>query len=619
MKYLKYLSIFFTIGLMNISVSCSEDEDPSIPLTITTGALKDVTYNSAACGGEIIGGNKVGKRGVCWNTTGNPTPSDTHTTDGSGRGEFTSYIIDLEEGTTYYVRAYVEYQGEIVYGEEKTCTTMAHGRPTIALIGTSNIEESSVTATANVITDGGVEISSRGFIYATNEDMLTIDKGTVVSIDGSIGEMKKNITGLLDDQEYFICAYVTYPKGTLYTPSSKFTTPMYAMPTLAVEISDLTMNSFKATVNAIAKTPLPILEYGIVMSEQAEPTIENNKVKLGEGDGTQSHIYDNLEDGKIYYIRPYAINKNGLSYGTQTPVSTPSNKASIRTVMTTFITAHRAFVGGKIISLGTENATIQEVGICWGTSPSPTTADNHIAAEEVPTSTGEFEPLQLFLLKASTTYYVRSYAINEYGTSYGDEHTFTTREPVSNYLTTSTEGTLFNGFNYTENSQYPVGEGFSTDQKEAFQALSKVLTAYGGRTLVGYRIYLVPDKNGVARYINTAAYYKSGSSNYSAIWKAKLDIDDDGVYSTSHITTEGGNATNLLKSATSTNNLENLYRSIKYLENRFVIDWDNESSTTIAPSKGSAAFYIIPVDEPTKYKRMGVFRITGVNPYTDWW
>lgn len=619
MKYLKYLSIFFITGLMGILTSCSEDEDSSTPMTITTGALKDVTYTSATCGGEITGGNKVGKRGVCWNTTGNPTSSDAHTTDGSGRGEFTSSITDLDEGVTYYVRAYVEYQGEIVYGEEKTCTTMAHGRPTIALIGTSNIEESSVTATANVITDGGEEISGRGFIYGVSEDMLTLDKGTLVPIDGSIGEMKKSITGLSDAQEYFICAYVTYSKGTLYTRSSKFETPMYAMPTLTVEISDLTMTSFKATVNAVANTPLPVLEYGIVMSDQTEPTIENNKVKLGEGDGTQSHIYDNLEDGKIYYIRPYAINKNGLSYGSQTPVSTPSDKASIRTVMTSFITAHRALVGGKITSLGTANAAVQEVGICWGTSPSPTTSDNHIAAEKVPASTGEFEPLQLFPLKASTTYYVRSYAINEYGTSYGDEHTFTTREPVSNYLTTSTEGKFFNGFNYTEKTQYPAGEGFSTDQKEAYQALSKVLTAYGGRTLEGYRIYLVPDEDGAARYINTVAYYQSNSKNYSAIWKAKLEMDDNGIYSASHFTTEGTNATNLLKSATSTGNLDNLYRSIKYLENKFVIDWDNESSTTIAPSGGSAAFYIIPIDDPTKYKRMGVFRITGLTPYTDWW
>lgn len=96
-------------------------------------------------------------------------------------------------------------------------------------------------------------------------------------------------------------------------------------------------------------------------------------------------------------------------------------------------------------------------------------------------------------------------------------------------------------------------------------------------------------------------------------------MDSDDVYSVSHTTTEGSNATNLLKSATSTGNLENLYRSMKYLENRFVIDWDNENSTTVTANGKSAAFYIIPVDEPEKYKRMGVFRITGVKPYTDWW
>lgn len=621
MKHFKYLSVLFVIaGLMFVSTSCSEEEDSNIPLTITTGALKNVTYNSAMCGGEITGGNDVGRRGVCWNTSGKPTLSDNYTTEGSGRGEFTCAITGLEEGCTYHVRAYVEHQGEIVYGEEKTCTTMAHGRPTIAFVGIADIAESRVTATANVITDGGVEISSRGFVYATSEDMLTTDRGTVVPIDGSIGEMKADITGLSDAQEYFICAYVSYGQKTVYTSADRFETPMYAMPTLSAEIGDLTMHSFKVTVNAAANTPLPIREYGIVMSDLPGPTLESSgSIKLGEGDGIASHTYDDLEDGKYFYVRPYAINKNGVSYGEQTPVSTYSQKACMKTVMTTLVTAHRALVGGRITSLGTENAAVQEVGVCWSTSHSPTTADSHMAAKEVPASTGEFEPLQLFLLKASTTYHVRTYAVNQYGTSYGDEYTFTTREPVSNYFTTSTDGEFFNGFNYTESTQYPTGEGFSADQKEAFQDLSKVLTAYNNRTLAGYRIYLSPDENGAIRYINTAAYYQNNAKNYSAIWKAKLDMDSDGVYSVSHTTTEGGNATSLLKSATSTGNLDNLYRSMKYLESRFVIDWDNESSTTVTANGKSAAFYIIPVDEPEKYKRMGVFRITGVKPYTDWW
>ena len=55
---------------------------------------------------------------------------------------------------------------------------------------------------------------------------------------------------------------------------------------------------------------------------------------------------------------------------------------------------------------------------------------------------------------------------------------------------------------------------------------------------------------------------------------------------------------------------EDLLRSVDYLsQSPFVIDWDNENSTTI-----NSAFYIIPIKYPDKFKRMGVFRYTSLTP-----
>ena len=60
---------------------------------------------------------------------------------------------------------------------------------------------------------------------------------------------------------------------------------------------------------------------------------------------------------------------------------------------------------------------------------------------------------------------------------------------------------------------------------------------------------------------------------------------------------------------------EDLLRSVDYLsQSPFVIDWDNENSTTI-----NSAFYIIPIKYPDKFKRMGVFRYTSLTPAEDWW
>jgi len=52
------------------------------------------------------GGYALTARGVCWNTIGSPTISDSKTSDGTGTNNCTSSITGLSNGNTYYFRAY---------------------------------------------------------------------------------------------------------------------------------------------------------------------------------------------------------------------------------------------------------------------------------------------------------------------------------------------------------------------------------------------------------------------------------------------------------------------------------------------------------------------------------
>jgi uncharacterized protein (TIGR02145 family) len=77
--------------------------------------------------------------------------------------------------------------------------------------------------------------------------------------------------------------------------------------------------------------------------------------------------------------------------------------------------------GGLITSNG--GAAITQKGICWSsTSQAPTTADTKTTDT---ISSGEYKSY-LTGLTANTTYYVRAYAINSVGTSYGNLQTFKT-------------------------------------------------------------------------------------------------------------------------------------------------------------------------------------------------
>lgn len=94
------------------------------PTVVTTGAT-DILVRSAKCGGEVTawGGDTITVRGICWNTTGDPTTADAKTENGPGLGAFTAVLYPLTENTTYYARAYAVNSAGTGYGAVDTFTT----------------------------------------------------------------------------------------------------------------------------------------------------------------------------------------------------------------------------------------------------------------------------------------------------------------------------------------------------------------------------------------------------------------------------------------------------------------------------------------------------------------
>ena len=115
------------------------------------------------------------------------------------------------------------------------------------------------------------------------------------------------------------------------------------------------------------------------------------------------------------------------------------------TTVATSIGAATATSGGNITSDG--GTTILARGVCWSTSQNPTTAD----AKTIDAGTTGAFTSSLTGLVAITTYYVRSYATNVAGTSYGPQINFTSTTPViptvdriSTLITTTTASSQTN-------------------------------------------------------------------------------------------------------------------------------------------------------------------------------
>jgi len=115
------ITLTFTV-IFILFYACEKIEHEKI-LKISTGEITDTTTATATVKGVIIdpGEEGINEHGHCWSTSQNPTVSvSTKTELGSNNsaGSFTSKLIDLSPGTTYYVKAYATNSEETVYGNE---------------------------------------------------------------------------------------------------------------------------------------------------------------------------------------------------------------------------------------------------------------------------------------------------------------------------------------------------------------------------------------------------------------------------------------------------------------------------------------------------------------------
>ena len=103
-----------------------KSETCGLMVITTTKDITNVGLTKATCGGDIIyyGDDKITSRGVCWSTSQNPTINDNKTTEGSGIGSYSSYLSNLSDNTTYYIRAYATNEKGTSYGEQKSFTTL---------------------------------------------------------------------------------------------------------------------------------------------------------------------------------------------------------------------------------------------------------------------------------------------------------------------------------------------------------------------------------------------------------------------------------------------------------------------------------------------------------------
>lgn len=250
-------------------------------------------------------------------------------------------------------------------------------------------------------------------------------------------------------------------------------------PTVVIQAADNLLSSsarLNGNVNANNLISTVIFEYGLTTSYGNQTTAIQSPV-AGTSVVTISADILGLQPATTYHFRIKATNAVDVANSNDMSFTTDISTPQLTTTAISSILTNSANSGGDITNDGGSPVTAR--GVCYNTSPNPTIANSIVAGG---TGTGSFIS-NITGLASVTTYYVRAYATNTAGTSYGNELSFITGTP--NYsLTASTAG---NGSGNISSS--PAGINCPATCSQSFSSGTPVTltaTAAFGSTFTGW-------------------------------------------------------------------------------------------------------------------------------------
>ncbi len=429
-RIISSIIVIFLMTIILFPSSCKKEEEKI--MKVRNDSISAVAIITARAHAAVIDiGQGITQHGHCWSTNLEPTVYDSKTENGqvNSAGPFISNLTGLLPGSKYYVKAYVQNAGNIVYGADKlSFTTLSAGLPVVTTGTAGNLTTNSATVTGNLDSPGpGISsVTDHGHCWSSETATPTIENNTITQLGpkDTTGSFESILAALAPGTLYYVRAYATNSSGTSYGATVSFNTvQVNNSPTVTTAtVSSVTATSAVCGGNVTADGGATVTARGVCWNTAGNPAVTDSKTTDGSGIGSFTSSISGLSANTLYYVRAYATNSAGTGYGNEETFTT-----SVAAVLPTVVTSSvfELFTDGATI-LGQVSAdggsAVIARGVCWKTAGDPTITDNIVPGGS---GLGNFS-CTITGLAPNSIYSVNTYATNSVGTSYGSPMNFQT-------------------------------------------------------------------------------------------------------------------------------------------------------------------------------------------------
>lgn len=221
-------------------------------------------------------------------------------------------------------------------------TSMSGNPPSVQIFPISNITATSAQISGQMLNSNEGTITDCGFCYSTSSRPSLAD--IVVNLGPKTGTFLHTVTNLRAGETYHVRAYATSNLGTGYSSEITFSTIDGLPKCNETTINNIDPTTARGQSAAYCTGGYNINEKGLCWSANHTPTINDQNVICGLGDGVISGYLSSLQPNTTYRVRSYAKNEFGISYGQEMMFTSLSGLATVTTT--------KAVISGSEIKTG---------------------------------------------------------------------------------------------------------------------------------------------------------------------------------------------------------------------------------------------------------------------------